>query len=204
MAATTWHYFYGPFTPQERRALVERLSLAGVNCEPYRPEFCDTAGIVFASQVDRPLRNLLNSFAAQGRNQILVALLGDAASDGVWDLIHSGATDVLSRSAGEDIFGNIAARIDRWRKIDKAIADPRVADNLVGTSRVWRKTLRHLIEAAISGELSILITGESGTGKELAAQLIHSLDAKRKDKNLVVLDCTTLVPDLSGSEFFGH
>ena len=50
----------------------------------------------------------------------------------------------------------------------------------------------------------MLITGESGTGKERMAQLIHDLDPRPAKKKLVILDCSTVVPSLSGSEFFGH
>jgi transcriptional regulator with GAF, ATPase, and Fis domain len=50
----------------------------------------------------------------------------------------------------------------------------------------------------------VLITGESGTGKERVAQLIHELDPRPNKRRLVVLDCSTVVPSLSGSEFFGH
>ena len=36
------------------------------------------------------------------------------------------------------------------------------------------------------------------------ARLIHQLDGRPGKKDLVVLDCATVVPSLSGSEFFGH
>ncbi|MDH3661338.1 MAG: sigma 54-interacting transcriptional regulator, partial [Alphaproteobacteria bacterium] len=49
-----------------------------------------------------------------------------------------------------------------------------------------------------------LLVGESGTGKELAARLIHTLDSRKDKRELVTLDCTTIVADLAGSEFFGH
>src|SRR5262249_44123862 len=39
---------------------------------------------------------------------------------------------------------------------------------------------------------------------ELLARLIHELNAATKERSLVVVDCTTIVPELSGSEFFGH
>jgi transcriptional regulator with GAF, ATPase, and Fis domain len=52
--------------------------------------------------------------------------------------------------------------------------------------------------------LSVLVTGETGTGKELVARLIHRLDRRPDKRELVVLDCTTVVPTLSGTEFFGH
>jgi transcriptional regulator with GAF, ATPase, and Fis domain len=54
-------------------------------------------------------------------------------------------------------------------------------------------------------DASVLIMGETGTGKELVARLIHSLDPRAKDQEeLVILDCSTIVPELAGSEFFGH
>jgi transcriptional regulator with GAF, ATPase, and Fis domain len=36
------------------------------------------------------------------------------------------------------------------------------------------------------------------------ARLIHALDPRSDKGDFVVLDCTTVVPTLSGSEFFGH
>src|SRR5262249_40812748 len=48
------------------------------------------------------------------------------------------------------------------------------------------------------------LLGESGTGKEVVARLIHLLDSRPNKRDLVVLDCASIVPELSGSEFFGH
>jgi transcriptional regulator with GAF, ATPase, and Fis domain len=75
---------------------------------------------------------------------------------------------------------------------------------MVGGSQVWKLALRQIVEAACYTQEPVPLTGETGTGKELAANLIHSLDARRSKYDLVVLDCTTIVPDLSGSELFGH
>ncbi|MCI5132901.1 MAG: sigma-54-dependent Fis family transcriptional regulator, partial [Candidatus Electrothrix sp. EH2] len=44
----------------------------------------------------------------------------------------------------------------------------------------------------------------SGTGKELTARLVHDLDRRSEKGRFVIVDCTTIVPELSGSEFFGH
>jgi transcriptional regulator with GAF, ATPase, and Fis domain len=60
------------------------------------------------------------------------------------------------------------------------------------------------VEVARFTDAAVLITGESGTGKERVAQLIHELDPRPNKKRMVVLDCSTVVPSLSGSEFFGH
>ena len=54
----------------------------------------------------------------------------------------------------------------------------------------------------------MLLTGESGTGKELLARLIHAVGSEteggRRRRELVTVDCSTIVPELSGSELFGH
>ncbi|HEX6639469.1 MAG TPA: sigma 54-interacting transcriptional regulator, partial [Thermoanaerobaculia bacterium] len=59
-------------------------------------------------------------------------------------------------------------------------------------------------DVARFSNLPVLVRGESGTGKELVARLSHTLDAREEKKELVVVDCTTIVPELSGSELFGH
>ena len=74
----------------------------------------------------------------------------------------------------------------------------------MGDSPAWQAVLRDAVEVARFTDAAVLITGESGTGKERVAQLIHELDPRPAKKRLVVLDCSTVVPSLSGSEFFGH
>ena len=79
-----------------------------------------------------------------------------------------------------------------------------VLGNLVGSGPAWTVTLRQIVEIALFTAAAVLITGESGTGKELVARLLHTLDRRPRKGDLVVLDCTTIVPELAGSEFFGH
>ncbi len=81
---------------------------------------------------------------------------------------------------------------------------PPVQSSLVGTSPAWRSVLRRIVEVARFTDASVLLIGESGTGKELIARLIHELDDRTPSRECVILDCTTIVPELSGSEFFGH
>jgi transcriptional regulator with GAF, ATPase, and Fis domain len=79
-----------------------------------------------------------------------------------------------------------------------------VAENLVGRSSAWLAVLRQCVELGRFSSASVLITGETGSGKELAARLIHTLDPRPEKGDLIIADCTTIVPELSGSEFFGH
>ncbi len=50
----------------------------------------------------------------------------------------------------------------------------------------------------------MLVTGETGTGKEVIARLLHHLTRRSEKAELVTVDCTTIVRELSGSELFGH
>ena len=88
--------------------------------------------------------------------------------------------------------------------IERLLHSPAVQDHLIGQSRAWVSVLREVVEVAHFTDSTILLTGETGTGKELLARLIHRLDRRPGKQSLIVLDCTTVVPELSGSEFFGH
>ncbi len=127
-------------------------------------------------------------------------LTGEAA----FALRHAGASDVFSWLDNSDTAAQVAARLARWAEIDEILDSALVRKNLVGRSAAWIKLLRQVIEAATFTESSVLILGETGVGKELIAQLVHTLDRRRDKGDLVILDCTTVVPELAGSEFFGH
>lgn len=126
------------------------------------------------------------------------------AGGGAWNLLQAGASDVLVWDHSINFIRNVAERLKRWETIDQLVQSPLVSNNLVGHCSTWRSVLRQVVEVARFTDASILITGESGTGKELIARLIHTLDQRPKKRDLVILDCTTIVSELSGSEFFGH
>jgi len=122
----------------------------------------------------------------------------------IWRLLSAGASDVFAWDHSDDPAREIAARFERWQMVDEILRSPLVKDNLAGQSPAWIRSLRQIVEVARFTDSSVLITGESGTGKELFAQLVHTLDPRRNKGNLLVCDCTTIVQELSGSEFFGH
>ena len=71
------------------------------------------------------------------------------------------------------------------------VADPTVA------------RLYALNERLAPVDLTVLITGETGCGKELAATAIHLL-SRRRNKQLVSLNCAAIQETLVESELFGH
>lgn len=99
----------------------------------------------------------------------------------------------------------IAQRRRRAAEIEVLLQTPLVREHLPGDSAVWRQTLRQAILAARHGGTApVLLLGETGTGKEMLARLIHTLDSRPQRGDLITVDCTTLTPELAGTELFGH
>ncbi|MEN7547290.1 sigma 54-interacting transcriptional regulator [Rapidithrix thailandica] len=121
----------------------------------------------------------------------------------VWQLLKCGISDVCKWESNSTE-KCLISKILKWEKIEKTLQSGYIKDRLIGQCANWIAVLKQLIEFSVFTNGSGIILGESGTGKEMAAHLIHHLDNRENKKNLVLLDCTTIVPELSGSEFFGH
>ena len=123
----------------------------------------------------------------------------------VWKLLEAGMRDIIRWQGSAETTGELVAeRTRRWAEVQSVVDSELVRKNLVGCSKAWQKSVRAIVEAASYSNAPILLSGESGTGKELCARLIHKLDTRRAQRELIIVDCTTLIPELSGSELFGH
>ncbi len=164
------------------------------------------AGVLLFAAHDHMLRDTLRDITRSSAARVIVVQVGGAelAAAEHWSLLADGAADVIAGMPLDAAAAMVAARIKRWQQVDAMIASPLVSGNLVGTSQAWLQALRQIVETAMFSQANVLIVGESGTGKELAARLIHTLDTQRSRGQLIVLDCTTVMPELAGSEFFGH
>ena len=160
------------------------------------------AGVVLFDRVDEGLLELVSELCGGGRRVLGVALAGGALSgDPAWRLLGAGLSDVAAWDGCAD---GVRLRLERWALVDRLAESALVAEHLIGCSAVWRELVRDVVEVGFFSDVNVLLCGESGTGKELAGQLIHSLDQRPGKAELVVVDCTTIVPSLSGSELFGH
>lgn len=198
-----WLKFCGELGSGAAGDVVSLLQRSGVDPRPMPPR-PDGFGLMVFGAVDS---SVLHSVRIASRNSIVLAIAvaerGLATFD-MWTLLRAGAADVLVWPTLPPTAEQVAARLLRWDAVNQLAESASVANFVVGTSHAWRSMVRQVVEVAAFTQASILIVGESGTGKELVARLIHELDARTDKRDLVVVDCTTITPELSGSELFGH
>lgn len=196
---------YGPDSEALAGLFREELQQRGVRADPFSSA-TDGPVIIIFTESGPGLFELVRKTNRSGQSLVLAVAEGSTGlPEGLaWRLLRAGAVDVLKWDRDGLCCQLAIARIERWLAVKTLVESPIIRKNLIGESTAWRSLLRRVVEVACFSHDSVLLLGESGTGKELLARLIHTLDERPDKKDLVVLDCTTVVPELSGSEFFGH
>jgi transcriptional regulator with GAF, ATPase, and Fis domain len=213
-SAAVWCHWVAKGDASLPKLLTARLAAHSLTTRPPRPSGESGAGLIWVSAGDGDAAvAALRALQLDGTAQVLVVAASSGDSSGqlgnasTWALLDAGAADVVAwdeRDETDEAADTIAGRLRRWSTVNDLMDSAPVQARLIGRSPGWLGCLRQLVEVAAFTDASILLTGESGVGKEEAARLIHALDDRKNAKELVVLDCTTVVPELSGSEFFGH
>ena len=187
------------------------LAAAGIQLTSFGDSTGGQNGIVCFSQVDQGLFSFLQKSCAHANVRVL-ALAASASileNGGAWHLLHAGAADVMVWN-GVPAAEQVLARLQRWRAIEELTASAlrQRPLALAGESTAWGCLVRRVVEAGRFSTAPVLLTGESGTGKELLARLVHAVgcqaDRGGNRRELVTVDCSTLLAELSGSELFGH
>ena len=200
----------GKVAPAAQKRILTELNHAGVAVEvdPQRAERTPPAAsyLILFDRLTGEVLEELRAAGALGRQRVLAITLAGTTlgSADTWSLLRSGASDVVRWDDSNPPAHDVAARLQRWAEVDRMLRSAAIRHKLIGDSSSWTALLRQVVEVAAFTQTSTLLTGESGTGKELVAHLIHALDRRPDKGSLVVVDCTTVVPTLSGSEFFGH
>ncbi|WP_375437970.1 sigma 54-interacting transcriptional regulator [uncultured Hymenobacter sp.] len=161
------------------------------------------AGIIFLDQESKltEVQEAIDAFSFYSDTRIIAVSVGRLASTSTWGLLRSGVAEVFAWFEVEKPVQIVASRLAYWRVLEEKVTD--LQQRLIGHSKCWINTLRQLVDMSLSN-CQVLIMGESGTGKELVAQEVHRLDPRPSKRDCVVVDCTNLIPGLSGSELFGH
>lgn len=112
--------------------------------------------------------------------------------------------DELSAIMSAPIHNSLARQqlIDEQRQLKHQLDEQKGYDQIIGSSPAIENVLK-LVDQVAPTDATVLITGESGTGKELFARQIHQ-KSNRTDKEMVILDCSTIADNLLESELFGH
>jgi len=125
------------------------------------------------------------------------------------EAVNLGAADyVVEPFDGEDILAildRIREKADLRRqtyRLEKQLAKKYVFEGMVGRSAVMLE-LFSLIERLAKFSSPVLIQGATGTGKEMVARALHRL-SPRRERKLVVCDCTSIPESLFESELFGY
>lgn len=196
------------FFNEDRQAVIEALRNAVASVGVCRLGSGDNTPVYVVGGCDDQVLDTLRQATQGVKSRALVIHVSDTEPpcEQVWALLRTGVADVMSwrPSQSASCARQVANRLGRWRAIDQLLESTLITTKLVGSSPAWRRTLRRLVEIAHFTQGSLLLLGETGTGKENAANLVHALDSRPDKRELVILDCTTIVPELSGSEFFGH
>lgn len=169
------------------------------------PDERDCAVLLVVQELDGDTAERLRPVVTHSPVPVLVGCCS-LSSDVALSTLASGISDVLSSRDGdwETLLAEVAARGTRMHDIESIVASPLVRRHLTGSSPAWLATLRELIAAACFSQAPVLLLGETGTGKDLLARLVHTLDRRVQKRELWVVDCTTLTPELASSELFGH
>lgn len=201
-----WCSFFDIQDEVVRKAVCKILKNKGLDVIEFKQEFSAVSGIIFFKKNTQPLCDYLLGVTKRGLNHIVAISLGDCAlsPEAVWQVLNTGVCDVIDWNESDESVQAIISRLNRIHKIEELLKSTAVENNFIGKGSAWLKTLRQVVEMANFTSSSALIMGETGTGKEMVARLFHTMDSRPSKGSLVLVDCTTIVPELSGSEFFGH
>lgn len=180
------------------QAAVDALRATGLTVEEVTaPPSEPVVGLVLTAGLSTALCETLGAVDPD-RHRVMVIGPPEGTLD-PWPVLAAGASECV---IWHGQMTPISSWIHRAEEVEAILDSPTVRSQVVGTSRALRAALRDLVVAARYGRAPILVLGETGTGKELAARVAHAVSTQRG--NLVIVDCTTIVPALLGSELFGH
>ncbi len=125
------------------------------------------------------------------------------------DAMHKGAyTFILKPFENQALIAHITKALSVYKIVQEnsrlrdAISSRYSFDNIIGKSRPMQE-IYEIIKKVAPSNASVLIEGESGTGKELVAKSLH-YNSPRRNKPLIVVNCSAFAETLLESELFGH
>jgi two-component system response regulator AtoC len=154
--------------------------------------------------------DVLKAIRKKHPHAVVITMTAHSGIQGAIEAIREGAYDYLSKPIEvESLRFTIRKALETLtmrREIGEIHETKRNKynfDRIITQSEKMTRILDVARKAASSQCSTIMIQGESGTGKELLASAIH-YSSPRVAAPFVVVNCTTLSPELLESELFGH
>jgi len=154
--------------------------------------------------------DVLKAIRKKHPDAVVITMTAHSGIQGAIEAIREGAYDYLSKPIEvESLRFTIRKALETLtmrREIGEIHETKRSKygfDRIITKSEKMTRILDVAKKAASSQCSTIMIQGESGTGKELLASAIH-YSSPRVAAPFVVVNCTTLSPELLESELFGH
>jgi DNA-binding NtrC family response regulator len=152
---------------------------------------------------------LLEHLAQMNNAPTAIVLTGHGSIESAVHAMRLGAFDYITKPLHLEEIRMVLERAlsfrQLWREntqLRQQLKEKYRFENLVGQSEAMLGVLR-LVERVADTDSTILIFGESGTGKELVARALH-FNSRRRERPLVVVNCSAIPQDLLESELFGH
>jgi DNA-binding NtrC family response regulator len=140
---------------------------------------------------------------------VVIMMTAYGSVDAAVEAMKRGAYDFVTKPLNIDRVELLIQRALRSRKVEKEVVELKQQverrfglERLIGESLPMHEVFETIKQVAPT-RATVLIQGESGTGKELAANAIHVLSGRPKQK-FVTVHCAALSPQLLESELFGH
>jgi DNA-binding NtrC family response regulator len=139
----------------------------------------------------------------------VIIMTAYATIESAVEATRKGAFDYITKPFRKDRIIRIVEQALKWRRLElenlflrKKLNQMPSGHFMIGNSQPLREIMARVAQVAETSA-TILITGESGTGKELVARAIHAC-SDRRDKEMVIINCSAIPENLIESELFGH
>jgi len=207
-AANFWFFCTSLSNDSVMSKILSSLYKQKLISEKWKPSSDLRLGLVFINGIvdyENLISFLQFHIKAQGQRVCVLNIGTDVLNaDCKIRILKYGAEYVYERDFFIGTIDTLVDRLNRWVTIERLLNSPVITKRMVGKSIAAICMLRQVIEAALYSQNNILILGERGVGKEQIANIIHELDSRKEKGDFIILDCTTLKKELSGSELFGH